>query len=48
MGKRDKFSREEKKPRKGAPKSVSPIIAPLPEVEVARKKGKKEEDLEEE
>jgi hypothetical protein len=48
MGKRDKFSREEKKPRKGAVKSVSPIIAPLPEVEVVHKKGKKEEDIQEE
>ena len=47
MGKRDKFSREEKKPRKGIVKPVGSIIAPLPEVEVARKKGKKEEEIEE-
>ena len=47
MGKRDKFSREDKKPRKGAVKPVSAIILPMPEVEVARKKGKKEEESEE-
>jgi hypothetical protein len=47
MGKRDKFSREEKKPRKGIVKPASAIITPLPEVEVARKKGKKDEEVEE-
>jgi len=48
MGKKDKFSREEKKPRKGAVKQVNPVIIPLPEVEVVHKKGKKVEEFDEE
>lgn len=44
MGSKDKGKREEKKPKKDSKKSVTPsIFEPTSDVEVIKKKGKKED-----
>jgi hypothetical protein len=44
MGSKDKSKRETKKPKKDGKKTIVPsIFEPVSEVEVVRKKGKKEE-----
>ncbi|MDD5398905.1 MAG: hypothetical protein PHU70_07485 [Dehalococcoidia bacterium] len=43
MGSKDKGKKEQKKPKKDAKKTAPSIFEPVSEVEVIRKKGKKEE-----
>ncbi|MFA5079160.1 MAG: hypothetical protein WC541_06720 [Dehalococcoidia bacterium] len=43
MGSKDKFHKEHKKPKKDAKKAAPSIFEPVADVEVIRKKGKKED-----